>query len=189
MLCHSPLPSKIHHPPTAINIQHYHPKSSTHHAKSPSTITIVHPSSTIAEITIMNDIFPPEWYIFWDYIHLLLFFLRDGAIQSLVIFRVHNSVEFPGGWEDEEEDELWEGSGESVSVGAAVGAVGQRLLEQPGSHYSQPACNHFAGDEQSWTLSSPARWYIAVVSMTRGWLGKSQRKKTTGCAKKVANRV
>ena len=140
MLCHSPLPSKIHHPPSAINIQHSHPKSTTHHPTSPSTITIVHPSSTIAEITIMNDIFPPEWYIFWDYIHLLLFFLRDGAIQSLVIFRVHNSVEFPGGWEDEEEDELWEGSGESVSVGAAVGAVGQRLLEQPGSHYLQPFC-------------------------------------------------
>ena len=31
---------------------------------------------------------------------------KDGAIQSLVIFRVDNSVEFPGGWEDEEEDEL-----------------------------------------------------------------------------------
>ena len=31
---------------------------------------------------------------------------KDGAIRSLVIFRVDNSVEFPGVWEDEEEDEL-----------------------------------------------------------------------------------
>ena len=46
---------------------------------------------------------------------MLLFSSKDGAIQSLVIFRVDNSVEFPGAWKNEEEDELQEGSGESVS--------------------------------------------------------------------------
>ena len=155
-----PFTIAIQNPPSAINIKHSHdpwshpvhhrhPKSTTHHQPSTSNTPIQNPPPIIQHRHPLSPSFihhqplpksPPEWYIFWDYIHLLLFFLRDGAIQSLVIFRVHNSVEFPGGWEDEEEDELWEGSGESVSVGAAVGAVGQRLLEQPGSHYLQPFC-------------------------------------------------
>ena len=75
---------------------------------------------------------------------MLLLFLKRWSIS--VSFRVHNSVQFLGAWEDEEEDELQEGSGESVSVGAAVGAVGQ--LSVRATRFALLA-TILAGDEQS----------------------------------------